>query len=145
MKQRLLKMIGFYQRRISPLFHPRCRFYPACAQYAKEAIQIHGVCKGLILAICRLMRCNILFPGAKRLRSRLDSQVLLWYNEANSPAGEKSMEEKHFRVSSVAGEYATLTDLASGEELFIALALLPLGVDIGTVLSYENLEFTVEG
>ena len=40
--------------------------------------------------------------------------------------------------------YARLIELL-GIFLFIALALLPLGVDIGTVLSYENLEFTVEG
>jgi hypothetical protein len=70
--------------------------------------------------------------------------VLLWYNEANSLAGEKSMEEKHFRVSSVAGEYATLTDLSSGEELFIALALLPPGTDIGTYLLYRDLTFEIE-
>ena len=51
---------------------------------------------------------------------------------------------KIFRVTGISGEYATLTD-SSGEELFIALALLPFGTDIGTVLSYENLEFTIIG
>lgn len=51
---------------------------------------------------------------------------------------------KIFRVTGISGEYATLTD-DSGEELFIALALLPFGTDIGTVLSYENLEFTIIG
>lgn len=63
MKERLIKMISFYQRRISPLFLPRCRYYPTCSQYAKDAIEIHGAFKGIILAIGRLMRCNILFPG----------------------------------------------------------------------------------
>ena len=63
MKDVFIKMINFYQRRISPLFGPRCRFYPTCSQYAKEAIEIHGALKGSILAVCRLMRCNILFPG----------------------------------------------------------------------------------
>ena len=51
---------------------------------------------------------------------------------------------KIFRVTGISGEYATLID-DSGEELFIALALLPFGTDIGTVLSYENLEFTTIG
>ncbi len=51
---------------------------------------------------------------------------------------------KIFRVTGISGEYATLTD-ANGEELFIALALLPFGTDIGTVLSYENLEFAIIG
>lgn len=63
MKKFLTKAIEFYQRRISPLFGPRCRYYPTCSQYALEAIKIHGAFKGTILAIRRLMRCNILFPG----------------------------------------------------------------------------------
>ena len=50
---------------------------------------------------------------------------------------------KILRVTGISGEYATLTD-DSGEELFIALALLPFGIDIGTVLRYENLEFSIE-
>ena len=50
---------------------------------------------------------------------------------------------KIFRVTGISGEYATLTD-DSGEELFIALALLPFGIDIGTLLRYENLEFSIE-
>ena len=49
---------------------------------------------------------------------------------------------KTFKVTNISGEYATLTDI-EGEELFIALALLPFGVDIGTVLGYENLEFSI--
>ena len=63
MKNFLMKVIRFYQRRISPLFPPKCRYYPTCSQYAVEAIEVHGVLKGMILAIGRLMRCNIFFPG----------------------------------------------------------------------------------
>ena len=63
MKDFLIKAIRFYQRRISPLFPPKCRFYPTCSHYAVEAIEVHGVFKGILLAIGRLMRCNILFPG----------------------------------------------------------------------------------
>ena len=63
MKEFLIKALRFYQRRISPLFPPRCRYYPTCSQYALEAIQVHGVVKGVLLAIGRLMRCNIFFPG----------------------------------------------------------------------------------
>lgn len=63
MKEFLIKALRFYQRRISPLFPPRCRYYPTCSQYALEAIQVHGVIKGMLLAIGRLMRCNIFFPG----------------------------------------------------------------------------------
>ncbi|MBR0536182.1 MAG: membrane protein insertion efficiency factor YidD [Clostridia bacterium] len=63
MKMALMKLIKFYQRRISPLFGPKCRYYPTCSQYALEALEKHGVIKGSLLAIRRLMRCNIFFPG----------------------------------------------------------------------------------
>lgn len=53
------------------------------------------------------------------------------------------MEEKDYTVIKVEGEYATLKDEKSGEELFIAMALLPNGVDVGTRLHYELLEYTV--
>ena len=49
---------------------------------------------------------------------------------------------KIYTVSRIEGEYAYLSD-ESGEELFIAMALLPLGVDIGTRLSYEFPEFSL--
>ena len=63
MKNFLVKAIRFYQKRISPLFPPKCRYYPTCSHYALEAIEVHGVFKGMLLAIGRLMRCNIFFPG----------------------------------------------------------------------------------
>ena len=52
------------------------------------------------------------------------------------------MENKIYLVKNISGEYATLTD-ESGEELFIAMALLPLGVDIGTRLVYSDLSFSI--
>ena len=63
MKEALMKFIRFYQRRISPLFGPKCRFYPTCSQYAIEAIETHGAFKGSVLAVLRILRCNPLFPG----------------------------------------------------------------------------------
>ncbi len=53
------------------------------------------------------------------------------------------MDEKKYTVSRIEGEYAYLREDGSGEELYIAMALLPLGVDIGTRLSYEFPEFKV--
>ncbi len=53
------------------------------------------------------------------------------------------MEPKDYTVIRIEGEYATLKEDATGEELFIAMALLPLSVDIGTRLHYEMLEYTV--
>ena len=63
MKKLIIKLIRFYQRRISPLFGPRCRYYPTCSQYAVEAVERFGAIKGSILTVLRLLRCNPLFPG----------------------------------------------------------------------------------
>jgi hypothetical protein len=48
---------------------------------------------------------------------------------------------KVYKVTKIEGEYAYLTDEATGEELFIAMMLLPMGVDIGVKLKYENMTF----
>ena len=53
------------------------------------------------------------------------------------------MEKRIFEISKIDGEYAYLRDASSGEELFIAMALLLPEIDIGTRLAYENLEFSV--
>ena len=63
MKKFFISAIRFYQKRISPLFPPRCRYHPTCSQYAVEAIEGHGAIKGGLLALCRILRCNPLFPG----------------------------------------------------------------------------------
>ena len=52
------------------------------------------------------------------------------------------MEPKDYTVTKIEGEYAYLAD-KSVEELFIALALLPAGTDVGTKLHYEMFEYTV--
>ncbi len=64
MKKLLLFCIRTYQAYLSPL-KPRgcCRFAPVCSEYARVAIDRFGAFKGGYLAICRLWRCNPLFPG----------------------------------------------------------------------------------
>ena len=52
------------------------------------------------------------------------------------------METKLYTVTRIEGEYAYLSD-EGGEELFIAMALLPFGTDIGSRLKYENFEFEI--
>jgi putative membrane protein insertion efficiency factor len=51
-------LIRLYQRFISPLIGPHCRFYPTCSQYAVEAYERHGYVKGTILTVCRVARCG---------------------------------------------------------------------------------------
>lgn len=57
-KRLLILPIRFYQRFISPMLPPACRFTPTCSQYAVEAIQKHGALKGLYLTIRRILRCH---------------------------------------------------------------------------------------
>lgn len=52
-----------YQRFLSPMLPPMCRFHPTCSQYAVEALQVHGLGRGSLLATWRLMRCHPLNPG----------------------------------------------------------------------------------
>jgi putative membrane protein insertion efficiency factor len=68
-----------YRRWISPAMPARCRFYPSCSAYALEAITVHGVVRGLGLAIWRLLRCHPFHPGGfdpvPPRRSRPDRDV----------------------------------------------------------------------
>jgi hypothetical protein len=58
-----LVLIRAYQRFVSPLTPPVCRFYPSCSSYAADAIARHGPWKGGYLAVRRLLRCHPLHPG----------------------------------------------------------------------------------
>jgi len=55
------------------------------------------------------------------------------------------MEPKDYIISRIEGEYAYLREdrKGDGDDIFIALALLPLGVNVGTRLHFEMLEYTV--
>ncbi len=63
-KKILIFLIRTYQVTISPRFsHGSCRYMPTCSQYMLEAIEIHGVFKGCLLGIWRIMRCNPFSKG----------------------------------------------------------------------------------
>ncbi len=50
--------IRVYQRTISQVIGPRCRYYPSCSEYAVQAIRSYGILRGIVLAAWRLLRCN---------------------------------------------------------------------------------------
>ena len=58
MKRLFLVSIRFYQRSISPLRPPCCRFIPTCSQYALEAVEKYGILKGGWLALRRVAKCH---------------------------------------------------------------------------------------
>jgi putative membrane protein insertion efficiency factor len=55
--------IRAYQRLISPLTPPSCRFEPSCSEYGAQAILVHGVVKGTLLGTWRILRCHPFTPG----------------------------------------------------------------------------------
>lgn len=63
MKSMVLWFIRFYQKMISPLSPPSCRFYPTCSHYGVEAVETHGVVKGLWLTFLRISKCHPFHKG----------------------------------------------------------------------------------
>ena len=64
MKKIMLGSINFYKYAISPYKGSvKCKFYPTCSDYAKEAIETYGVAKGSALAAKRFLRCNPFSKG----------------------------------------------------------------------------------
>ncbi|KXT74209.1 Protein YidD [Streptococcus sp. DD10] len=53
----LIWLVRFYQRVVSPLFPPSCRFKPTCSTYMIEAIEKHGT-KGVLMGLARILRCH---------------------------------------------------------------------------------------
>ena len=58
-----LAVLTLYQRWISPLLPSACRFYPTCSEYMREAVEKHGVTRGLLVGTRRLLRCHPLCQG----------------------------------------------------------------------------------
>jgi len=58
MKLLILKLIKLYQKYLSPLLGPNCRFHPTCSEYAFLAIDKYGIFRGGFLAIKRILKCN---------------------------------------------------------------------------------------
>ncbi len=57
-KRLLMLLISVYQRLISPVLPRSCRFQPTCSEYAREALESHGILRGLYLAVRRLLTCH---------------------------------------------------------------------------------------
>lgn len=51
-------LIVFYQKIVSPIIPARCRYYPTCSNYGKQALTWHGARKGCWLLLKRLSKCH---------------------------------------------------------------------------------------
>ncbi len=66
MKKFLIFLIEKYQKHISFFFESKgikCKFYPTCSEYMKQAITKYGAFKGSVLGIKRILKCNPFSKG----------------------------------------------------------------------------------
>lgn len=63
MQRLLIKLVRGYQRFISPLFPPSCRYYPTCSSYTINALNVHGGLKGSMMGVSRILRCHPFVKG----------------------------------------------------------------------------------
>ena len=70
MKRILIGLIRFYQKAISPMRPPCCRFIPTCSAYALEAVEKYGAWKGGFLALRRILKCQPFHKQVSTIRSR---------------------------------------------------------------------------
>ena len=56
-------LIRLYQRTLSRLLPAVCRYRPSCSEYAIQAVQNHGMMKGLWLGLRRVLRCHPFAAG----------------------------------------------------------------------------------
>jgi putative membrane protein insertion efficiency factor len=64
MKYVALGLIRFYQKFISPMTPPSCRFEPTCSHYGYEAINKYGFFRGGWMTIKRIGRCHPFYHGS---------------------------------------------------------------------------------
>ena len=63
MRELVIGLLRLYKALISPLLPSACRFYPTCSDYAREAVEKHGVPRGVWLGLKRLCRCHPFHQG----------------------------------------------------------------------------------
>ena len=63
MTKLLIVLIRVYQKALSPLFPPSCRFYPSCSEYVVQALRTYGLWRGLLKGAWRVLRCQPLSRG----------------------------------------------------------------------------------
>ncbi|MDC3425918.1 membrane protein insertion efficiency factor YidD [Aquibacillus sp. 3ASR75-11] len=84
MKGAFIFFIRMYQKVISPILPPSCRFYPTCSQYGVEAIERFGPWRGGYLTLKRIVKCHPFHPGGVDLVPKKN-------NKKNDPSNESSL------------------------------------------------------
>ena len=66
MKKLLIRLINWYKKNISLWIESKnihCKYYPTCSEYMKQAIEKYGAGKGVVLGLCRILKCNPFSKG----------------------------------------------------------------------------------
>ncbi|MBR3255644.1 MAG: membrane protein insertion efficiency factor YidD [Clostridia bacterium] len=66
MKKVLISLINWYQKHISAWLDTKnikCKYYPTCSEYTKQAIEKYGAFKGTLKGLWRILRCNPFSKG----------------------------------------------------------------------------------
>ena len=63
LKKVIIWIIIGYQKYISPLLPPRCRYYPSCSEYSKQCFENYPLHKAFLKTIRRVLRCNPFSKG----------------------------------------------------------------------------------
>ena len=92
--------IRVYQRWLSPGLPARCRYAPTCSQYALESLQIHGVLKGTLLGVWRVLRCN---PWSKGGVDRVPAKGR-WPSKPLDVDGLHALYEREDAEAALAGD-----------------------------------------
>ena len=58
MRNLIVFALRMYKRWVSPCLPSACRFHPTCSEYMLEAVQRHGVVRGIWMGMRRLARCH---------------------------------------------------------------------------------------
>ena len=61
MKKLINILFKLYKKTLSPVFEYfgiKCKYYPTCSEYSKQAIEKYGLIKGIFLSIKRILKCN---------------------------------------------------------------------------------------
>lgn len=94
----LLAVIRGYQLLISPLLGPRCRFYPSCSHYTHQALSRHGLRRGMVLGVARIVRCHPWHAGGVDLVPELEQPACEGAHASRRSSAEPGISHKAIRA-----------------------------------------------
>ena len=63
MRKLIVAVLRFYKLILSPFLPSSCRYHPSCSEYMRQAVEKHGVARGIWMGLKRLLRCHPFHAG----------------------------------------------------------------------------------